>query len=323
MTQAGRPVPTFTTAMLASWLFFASVPLWIERVGLYQYLGVEILIFATYALAFNLVLGHAGLPSFGHGAFFGIGAYAFGLAQFNVVANLWLCLAAATLAAALSGAVVAAFISHRRGIYYALMTIAFGQIFWFIAIKAHSITGGEDGLLKIERLPLSLGITRIELASNVSLYYFVFAIFVCVSLLLWRLVHSPFGRIVKAIKQNETRARFVGYDVWRYKAAVLVISAGLSGLAGALYCLLFAYVGASYASLQYSTLPLLYTLLGGTGVTLGPLAGTAIMYYLIDISSSFTSSYMIIVGAALLIITLWFPDGIAGQLRRLFSRRAA
>ena len=99
-----------------------------------------------------------GLPSFGHGAFFGIGAYAFGLAQFNLVPNLWLCLAVATLAAALGGALVALFISHRRGIYYALMTIAFGQVFWFIAIKAHGITGGEDGLLKIARLPATLGV---------------------------------------------------------------------------------------------------------------------------------------------------------------------
>src|ERR1700752_3056714 len=148
---AGSIVPTFTPVMLSSWAVLATVPLWIEHVGLYQYLGVEILIFAIYALAYNLVLGHAGLPSFGHGAFFGIGAYAFGLAQFNLVANLWLCLTVSVLAAGAGGALVALFISHRRGIYYALMTIAFGQVFWFIAIKAHSITGGEDGLLKIER----------------------------------------------------------------------------------------------------------------------------------------------------------------------------
>src|SRR6185369_4114978 len=162
--------------MLASWLLFASVPLWIERVGLYQYLGVEILIFALYALAYNVVLGHAGLPSFGHGA------YAFGLAQSNILPNLWVCLAVATLAAALGGALVALFISHRRGIYYALMTIAFGQIFWFVAIKAHGITGGEDGLLKIQRLPVTFGVTSLDLTGNVALYYFVLAVFVVVSL---------------------------------------------------------------------------------------------------------------------------------------------
>jgi branched-chain amino acid transport system permease protein len=234
---AARTVSSFTLAMLVTWILFATVPFWIERVGLYQYLGVEILIFALYALAYNLVLGHAGLPSFGHGAFFGIGAYAFGLAQSNIASNLWVCLAVAAFAAAIAGAFVALFISHRRGIYYALMTIAFGQIFWFIAIKAHRITGGEDGLLKIERLPASLGITTFNLGSNIALYYFVLAVFAVVSFLLWRLVHSPFGRVVKAIKQNETRARFVGYDVWRYKAAVLVVSTTLSGLAGGLFAM--------------------------------------------------------------------------------------
>src|SRR4029077_18886604 len=133
-----------TPAMIAIWLVLATVPLWIERVGLYQYLGVEILIFATYAMAYNLVLGHSGLPSFGHGAFFGLGAYGFGLAQLNVVADLWFCLGAAVAVASVGGAIVAAFISHRRGIYYSLLTIAFGQVFWFIAIKSHAITGGED-----------------------------------------------------------------------------------------------------------------------------------------------------------------------------------
>ena len=184
---AGRTVPTFTVPMLACWLLFATVPFWIERVGLYQYLGVEILIFAIYALAFNLVLGHAGLPSFGHGAFFGIGAYAFGLAQFNLAAKpVGLPRRRRRWRRRSRGALVALFISHRRGIYYALMTIAFGQVFWFIAIKAHSITGGEDGLLKIERLPATLGVAAFDLKSNVALYYFVLGVFVAVSLLLWR-----------------------------------------------------------------------------------------------------------------------------------------
>jgi branched-chain amino acid transport system permease protein len=141
------------------WLAFATVPLWIEKVGLYQYLGVEILIFATYAMAYNLVLGHSGLPSFGHGAFFGIGAYAFGLAQFRIsprtcgCASVWRWGRPRCSVAPWSRP----FISHRRGIYYSLLTIAFGQVFWFIAIKSHAITGGEDGLLKIERLPVRLG----------------------------------------------------------------------------------------------------------------------------------------------------------------------
>jgi branched-chain amino acid transport system permease protein len=319
---AGRSVPTFTLPMLLGWAFFATVPLWIEHVGLYQYLGIEILIFATYALAYNLVLGHAGLPSFGHGAFFGIGAYAFGLAQFNVGRDLWLCLLVATLAAGVAGAIVALFISHRRGIYYALMTIAFGQVFWFIAIKAHGVTGGEDGLLKIERLPATFGVTRVDLASNVTLYYFVLAIFVCASLLLWRLVHSPFGRIVKAIKQNETRARFVGYDVWRYKAAVLVISASLSGLAGALFAMAQTSAFPDVMSLHYSGYVVMMTLVGGGLVSFwGPVIGAVAFFLARDVIGTLTTAWMLWFGLFFVVLVLFKPEGIAGMFASWRARQ--
>ena len=312
--SSARTVPTFTVAMLVCWLLFATVPFWIERVGLYQYLGIEILIFATYALAYNLVLGHAGLPSFGHGAFFGIGAYAFGLAQFNIAANLWICLLSATLAAALAGALVAAFISHRRGIYYSLMTIAFGQVFWFIAVKAHSVTGGEDGLLKIGRLPVQLGFASIDITSNVALYYVVLAVFMAVSLLLWRLIHSPFGRVVKAIKQNETRARFIGYDVWRYKAAVLVLSAGLSGLAGGLFAMAQASAFPDVMSLHYSGYVVMMTLVGGGLVSFwGPVVGAIAFFLSRDVIGALTTGWMLWFGLCFVVLVLFKPEGIAGM----------
>lgn len=210
-----------TSTMLVVWLLLATIPLWISKIGLYPYLGIEILIWSIYALSFNLVLGTAGLPSFGHGMFFGVGAYAFGLCQFNLSSNLWVCLVVTVIAAGLAGAFVAAFISHRRGIYYAFMTIAFGQIFWTIAIKSHSITGGEDGLLKIARLPADFGFVSFDLKHNVSFYYFVLAVFVVIVIALWRLTHSPYGRVLAAIRQSETRAAHLGYQVWLYKASVL------------------------------------------------------------------------------------------------------
>ena len=319
---AARTVPSFTPAMLVTWILFATVPFWIERVGLYQYLGVEILIFALYALAYNLVLGHAGLPSFGHGAFFGIGAYAFGLAQSNVAPNLWVCLAVAAFAAAIAGAFVALFISHRRGIYYALMTIAFGQIFWFIAIKAHRITGGEDGLLKIERLPASLGITTFNLGSNIALYYFVLAVFAVVSFLLWRLVHSPFGRVVKAIKQNETRARFVGYDVWRYKAAVLVVSTTLSGLAGGLFAMAQTSAFPDVMSLHYSGYVVMMTLVGGGLVSFwGPVIGAVAFFLARDVIGSFTTGWMLWFGLSFVVLVLFKPEGIAGIFAGVMNGR--
>jgi branched-chain amino acid transport system permease protein len=315
--------PIVTWAMVVVWLVFASVPLWIEKVGLYQYLGVEILIFAMYALAYNLVLGHAGLPSFGHGAFFGVGAYAFGLAQLNVSANLWICLAVALSAAAAAGALVALFISHRRGIYYALMTIAFGQIFWFVAIKATRLTGGEDGLLKIARLPATLGIAAFDLTSNVALYYFVLAVFAIVSFLLWRVVHSPFGRVVKAIKQNETRARFVGYDVWRFKAAVLVLSAALSGLAGGLFSMAQASAFPDVMSLHYSGYVVMMTLVGGGLVSFwGPVIGAAAFFLARDIIGAVTTGWMLWFGMSFVILVLFKPEGIAGIYQSLAQRHA-
>ncbi len=207
-TQQSDSARLITPTMLVLFLVLATVPLWIARVGLYPYLGIEILIWSLYALAFNLVLGTAGLPSFGHGAYFGIGAYAFGLCQFNVVANLWICLAAAFVIAGLAGALVALFISHRRGIYYAFMTIAFGQIFWTLAIKSHKITGGEDGLLKIARLPADLGFASFDLAGNVAFYYFVLIVFGLAVIALWRLVHSPYGRVHRGhqAERNPRRA---------------------------------------------------------------------------------------------------------------------
>lgn len=318
-----RSSPAITLAMIAVWLLFASVPLWIEKVGLYQYLGVEILIFAMYALAYNLVLGHAGLPSFGHGAFFGVGAYAFGLAQFNVAANLWICLAVAIGAAAIAGVLVALCISHRRGIYYALMTIAFGQVFWFVAVKAHRLTGGEDGLLKIGRLPLELGVTALDLTGNVALYYFVLAVFVVVSFLLWRIVHSPFGRVVKAIKQNEMRARFVGYDVWRFKAAILVCSAALSGLAGALFSMAQASAFPDVMSLHYSGYVVMMTLVGGGLVSFwGPVIGAVAFFLARDIIGAVTTGWMLWFGLSFVVLVLFKPEGIAGIYQSLARRRA-
>ena len=151
------PVPRFALGYGVVLALFATSPLWLGAVGLYQYLALEVLIWSLYALGYNLLLGYGGLPSFGHGAFFGIGAYAVGLTLKQADVGLLTGMVAAIAAAAVSGAVVAAFISHRRGIYYALMTIAFGQLAWFVSIKWHSVTGGEDGLLNIPRPPLDLG----------------------------------------------------------------------------------------------------------------------------------------------------------------------
>ena len=171
MSADPRQAKLITAPMIVTVLLLASTPLWLKQAGLYQYLALEIMIWMLFALGHNLLLGYAGLPSFGHGAYFGIGAYALGLLQLRGGAGLLLALLGATLAAAAFGALVAAFISHRRGIYYALLTIAFGQLFWFVAGKWHSLTGGEDGLLNIKRSVLSLPGVDIDLRSNEALFF--------------------------------------------------------------------------------------------------------------------------------------------------------
>ena len=296
----------FPAPMLATFAVFASLPFWIKGVGLYPYLGVEVMIWVIYALGFNLLLGYGGLPSFGHGAFFGVGAYAFGLTQLHVAPSLWLCLAAAILAGGLAGALVALFISHRRGIYYALLTIAFGQVFWFVAIKWHSVTRGEDGLLNIRR-PAFLDDLH-------ALYWFCFAAFVLVVVLLWRLVNAPFGRVLSAIRQNETRARFVGYHVWLYKWLAFTVSALVAGLAGGLFALAQQSAYPNVMSLHQSGFVVMMALIGGGLVSFwGPVIGAALFFLARDLLGAYTETWLLWYGLLFMAIVLFKPEGLAGM----------
>ena len=294
----------------------ATLPLWIGPVGLYQYLGVEIAIWMIYGLGFNLLLGYSGLPSFGHGAFFGIGAYAFGLVQLRVFESLWLGIAGAVAAAFVAGAVVACFLSHRRGIYFALMTIAFGQVFWFIAIKWHTLTGGEDGLLDIPRPALELGVASADLASNTALFYFALFVLAVVLVALWRLVHSPFGKVLQAIRQNEVRARFVGYNVWLFKWAVFSVSAAIAGLAGSLFSMAQQSAYPDVMSLHASGVIVMMTLIGGGFVSFwGPVIGVAVYFLARDVLSTVTETWLLWFGLLFVVTVLFKPEGIAGAWR--------
>lgn len=313
--------------MLLTVLLLASTPLWLGAVGLYQYLALEIVIWMLFALAHNLLLGYGGLPSFGHGAYFGIGAYAFGLLQQRADAGLFGGLLGAMLSAALVGAVVAAFISHRRGIYYALLTIAFGQLMWFVAVKWHAVTGGEDGLMKIARAPLQLPGIEISLASNNAFFYFVLVLFTLMLLLLWRLIHSPFGRVLRAIKQNEMRASFVGYNVWLYKWSAFVMSAALSGLAGSLFAMAQQSAYPNVMSLHNSGFVVMMVLIGGGLVSFwGPVIGALIFILARDLLGAYTETWLLWYGLLFMAMVIYQPDGVAGAWqawRAKAARRAA
>ena len=316
------PAGVVTRPMVVAFLALATTPLWLGALGLYQYLALEIMIWMTFALGYNLLLGHAGLPSFGHGAYFGVGAYAFGLAQKSLVANLWIDLGVALLAAAVAGAIVAAFISHRRGIYYALLTIAFGQVFWFVAIKWHSVTGGEDGLLNIRRLPADFGFASFSLQSNEALFFFALAAFVLVVVGLWRLVHSPFGRILHAVKQNEVRAAFIGHNVWLYKWLAFVISAAVAGLAGALFAMAQQSAYPNVMSLHNSGFVVMMVLIGGGLVSFwGPVIGAAFFILARDLLGAYTETWLLWYGLLFMAMVLFKPEGIAGLWQQHVGRR--
>ncbi|MES2511392.1 MAG: branched-chain amino acid ABC transporter permease [Pseudomonadota bacterium] len=307
--------------MLLTLAILLSTPLWIAKAGLYQYLALEIMIWILFAMGYNLLLGFTGLPSFGHGAFFGIGAYAFGLLQHKVFANLWFDLAGAVLVSAAMGAAVALFISHRRGIYYALLTIAFGQVFWFVANKWHTVTGGEDGLLNIKRLPADFGIFSFSLTSNNALFFFCLAVFAIVLIALWRLIHSPLGRIFSAIKQNETRAAFVGYNVWLYKWLAFTLSTAVAGLAGALFAMAQQSAYPNVMSLHTSGFVVMMVLIGGGLVSFwGPLLGATFFILARDLLGAYTETWLLWYGLVFMAMVLFKPEGIAGTWQAWKSR---
>jgi branched-chain amino acid transport system permease protein len=316
--RGGSPL---TPAMGLFLVAIFTAPFWLEPVGLYRYLGIEIAIWVIFAMGFNLLFGYAGLHSFGHGAYLGIGAYAFGLFQHQVAVSLWGGLAAAVLAATLAGAAVGLFVAHRRGIYFALLTIAFGQVFWFCAIKLRWLSGGEDGLLGIPR-PDFLGLS---LADNAALYWFVAGVLALVMLGCWRLVNAPFGRVLQAIRQNEIRARFVGYDVWRIKWLVFTLSAGIAGLAGGLFSMAQESAYPDVMSLHQSGLIVMMVLVGGGMVSFwGPVWGVLLYFLARDLLGGLTETWLLWFGLMFVLMVMVRPEGLAGLIHvlRHKARRA-
>jgi branched-chain amino acid transport system permease protein len=320
MLTSPRGAPVVNTQMLVFFTVLLTYPLWASAVGLYQYLGVEIAIFIIYALGFNLLLGYTGLPSFGHGAFLGVGAYSYGLFQ-GVFPNLFAGLIVASLCACVAAGLVALFLSHRRGIYFALMTIAFGQIFWFLAIKLRWITGGEDGLLNILRPEIDFGIASVDLDSNVALFYLVAILLIAVILILWRVVHSPFGMALQAIRMNEMRARFAGHRVWLIKWSVFTLSGAVAGLAGGLLCITQESAYPDVMSLHASGFIVMMTLIGGGFVSFwGPVVGAIVFILARDVMGAWTETWLLWYGLLFMAVMLVEPEGVVGVWRKIEAR---
>ncbi len=273
----------------------------------------RIMVLAIYAMGFNLLFGYTGLLSLGHAMFFAAGMYGFGLsvklAGFSVAPAFLTGIVAAALLAILVG-----YLALRTiGVAFMIVTLMFAQTVYLIILYFGTYTRGDEGFV-IQQAQRTLA--GVDLTSETARYFTAFALFAICFLAMARLIHSPFGKRLVAIRENEERAQMLGYDVRQLKLTALVVSGVFSGIAGAAYALLFGYVGANFATVQYSIFPLLWVLLGGAGTTIGPLIGVIFMFYLIDISSGYTNAYMLIAGVALVLLTLFAPQGLAGTLRK-------
>ncbi len=291
------------------------LPMMMPWFGTTVSVATEIAIFSLVGLGFNLLLGYTGLTSFGHGAFLGLAAYAAALTQIHLVRGFWIPLVAGVGTALLLGAVLGFLILRRRGVYFALLTLAFTQMFFYIVYRWTAVTGGESGLGGIVRPPL-LGL---NLGPQLTFYYVTAAIVFAGAFFVWRIVHAPFGTVLQAIRENERRAAFLGYDVQRYKWAAFVLSAGLTGLGGVLYCLLKQFVYADLVHVAMSGEILAMTLVGGMRHFLGPAVGAAFFVLFREVLTSFTENWLLYFGLLFMGVILFSPDGILGVLRRLLG----
>lgn len=299
------------------WVLLLAGPFWLPFVGGYVELGERIVVLGLAAMSVNFLLGYTGVLSFGHAAYFGLGAYGAGMTIRYLVPSTSLGLLIGALVGTLAGAIIGPLIIRLRGVYFAMVTIAFGQVFYFIAFRWNTVTGGDDGLLGWTRMPLNFGFTTVDILHNShAFYYFILAIFaISVGIMAW-VLRSPFGRTLIAIRENERRARFLGIPVDRHIWISWVISCCFVSVAGALYALLNNFVDPRALYWTQSGDFVIMAVLGGMRSFWGPLIGAAIFVLLQDYLSSQTQNWMSFVGLFFVLVVLFFPRGILGAIRR-------
>jgi branched-chain amino acid transport system permease protein len=283
----------------------------------YPVFVMSMLCFALFACAFNLLLGYTGLLSFGHAAFFGGAAYftAHAVKVWGVTPELGLVVG--TVGAGLLGAVIGFFAIRRQGIYFAMVTLALSQMFFFFCLQA-PFTHGEDGIQGVPRGRL-LGL--VDLNAPLNMYYFVLAVFLLGLFAIWRIVNSPFGMILRSIRENEPRAISLGYTVQRYKLAAFVMSAALAGLAGGTKAIVFQFATLTDVTWQMSGEVILMTLLGGIGTMVGPVVGGALVIALQNYLAASDFPVTVLIGIIFVVCVLLFRRGIVGEATALLRRK--
>jgi len=272
----------------------------------------RIMVLASFALGYNVLFGYTGLLSLGHAMFFSAGLYGTGLAMQHLGWPASTALVAGIVCGLGLAVLIGLLALRTSGVSFMIVTLMFAQTGYLTILYFGTYTRGDEGFV-IQQAARQ--IAGFDLTDPTIRYFAALALLaLCIAVKL-TLVLSPTGRVLVAIRENEARTRMLGYDPMRYKLLALAVSGMLAGAAGAMYALLFGYVGASFASIQYSIYPLLWVLLGGAGTVLGPLVGTTLMFYLVDLTSSITSAYLMVVGVALVVLVLFAPRGLLGIVR--------
>ena len=314
---ADRPFQRRWLPLAAVWLALTTVPLWFPLMGGYTALAANVLVFGLAAMGLNILLGFTGVLSFGHAAYFGLGAYGAGLMLKYVTTSTTLSMLVGTLLGGLGGTLFGLLIVRRRGVYFAMCTIAFGQIFYYIAYKWNDFTGGFDGLRGFHREPIGFGRLSFDITDGTRFYYFTVLVFTVAVALMGLLIRSPFGRTLRAIRENERRARFLGIPVERHIWLSFSISCFFTALAGTLYALLNNFADPLALHYSLSGFFVIMAVLGGMRSFWGPLLGAVVFVVLRDfLSSALPTEWMAFLGAIFMLSVLFFPRGMLGMLKR-------
>jgi branched-chain amino acid transport system permease protein len=299
--------------LAAIWLVLLATPYWLPLVGGYTELGSRVVVMALAAMALNFLLGFTGVLSFGHAAYFGLGAYAAGMTIKYLLPSTMFGILAGIVVGTLAAMIIGALIVRLRGVYFAMVTIAFGQVFYFITFRWNAVTGGDDGLTGWQRQPIDLGFTAIDILGNDKAFYYLVLLFFALSAGVMALIlRSPFGRTLLAIRENERRARFLGIPIERHIWISFTISCFFVSLAGALYALLNNFTDPRALRWDQSGNFVIMAVLGGMRSFWGPLIGAAIFVALQDYVSSHTENWMSVIGLVFVLVVLFFPRGILG-----------
>lgn len=283
----------------------------------YHGLLARIMVLAVFAMGYNILFGYVGLLSLGHAMFFAAGLYGAGLAVIQLGWNVPAAFAAGLACGVVLSLVIGLLALRTTGVAFMIVTMMFAQVFYLVILYFSAWTGGDQGMVVPQPARvLTFGATTLDLTNPTVRYMSALSLFSLVLLVTLAIVRSRYGRVLVAIRENEERTKMLGYDTFSNKLAAVVLSGTICAASGAAYALLFGYVGSNFASIQYSILPLLWVLLGGAATTLGPLIGTLFMYYVIDVTSGYTSAYLLIVGIALILLVLFFPKGVLGTIRQ-------